>query len=874
MDVIVGHQNLDFDCISSMVAAEKLHPSANIYLQPTAEGNVLEYLNLHRHHFSFFRHKNFDGDSLETLIIVDTNRAERLGPFMEALEQAEEVIVYDHHPPGDSDIDADQYISDQVGALITLMVEQLREESMRISPIEATLFLLGIHQETGSLQFGNTTERDYEAGRYLLASGANLDVVQNFINRPLTDEQMELFHELLSQSRNLSINNVPVTIATATRDEYIPEISLLAHKIQDTENCNLLVVMVQLGDRIQLVFRNRHETVDVGTIASDFGGGGHARAASATLSGVTLEEAREAVEKTLQKRLKPGKQARDLMSYPVHSIRQNLPVEEAYKVMLRLGHQGMPVTNDEEKLVGIISRSDIDKAVQHELEHAPVKGFMSPEVVTVSPDTSLPQIKDRLMNEQIGRLPVIEHGELVGIVTRSDIIRSLHHDYSPRRELFQMTDPSLPGKKTETIAPRMKNVLISSWMKRLRQWGKLAEEIDESIFLVGGCVRDILLDQPTKDIDLVVEEDGIRFARALVEETGGKLSEHEKFRTAVVTLPGGDMVDIATARSEYYSHPAALPDVEIEHTSVLQDLRRRDFTINAMAVHLNPGHFGELLDLYGGRRDLEEGLVRILYATSFHDDPTRMFRAIRFAVRFDFSVEERTRFQMNQALQGKPFDPVSGDRLREELDLVFAEKKPWNVVEKLFDWEILQNLSDDFTCPVSMETWFERLEQYLQRFAVDNPTYPYYLCLLEPLPESSALFIARRLNFPGPQVRQLRKSRKFSEIEPELVEATEPSRIVQLLEEYDDDELLLARMAMASETVEESIRDYLERYRKIEPLVNGDDLKKWGVSPGPTMGKILDELFGYQLDFEIESKKKIKEYFENELKESIKPGVD
>ncbi|MFB6345486.1 MAG: CBS domain-containing protein, partial [bacterium] len=154
--------------------------------------------------------------------------------------------------------------------------------------------------------------------------------------------------------------------------------------------------------------------------------GGHARAASATISGVTLKEARQALEDVLKEQLKPGLTARQIMSHPVHSIRQDLPVEEAQDVMLRLGHQGMPVTNEKDELVGIITRSDIDKAVKHELTHAPVKGFMNPGVVTIDTDTGLHQIQNIMMNEQIGRLPVVEDGKLIGIVTRTDLIRILH----------------------------------------------------------------------------------------------------------------------------------------------------------------------------------------------------------------------------------------------------------------------------------------------------------------------------------------------------------------------------------------------------------------------------------------------------------------
>jgi len=848
MEAILGHQNLDFDCVSSMVAAQKIHPDSNIFLQPTSEGNVLEYLNLYRHHFSFQRHSQFDLDVLETVIVVDTNRRSRLGPYEEAIDAADRIVVYDHHPPEQSNIDADEYYFDSVGALITYMVELLRGRSLQISPIEATLFLLGLHQETGSLQFGNTDARDYETGKFLMEAGANLDVVQNFIHRQLNEDQIDLFNDLLDESRQKTINNVPVTIATAEREEYLGEISLLTHKLQETENCNVLFVLVRLGNRIQMVFRSRYEYVDVGSIAEEFGGGGHGRAASATLSGITLHEAESALEDTLRDRLKPELVAEDIMSKPVHSVRQDLPVSEAQNVMHRLGHQGMPIIDENEELVGIISRTDIDKAIQHDLTHAPVKGFMSPHVVTASQDTSLSQLKEIMMDEQIGRLPIVEGGEIRGIVSRSDMIRALHRKKPLEGETNPAVHQSYSRDIDDNIEPRIPRLLPKPWTHRLKEWGKLAAEMDEQLFIVGGCVRDLLMEKPIKDIDFVVERDGIQFARELVNREGGRCSVHEKFRTAVITLPDDTQIDIATARSEYYSHPAALPDVEIDHVSVAQDLRRRDFTINAMAVSVNPETFGDLLDPYGGRTDIVERQIRILYATSFLDDPTRIFRAVRFAERFHFEIEDRTYLQMKQALRGHPFDPVSGDRIREELNLIFQESEVSNIVQSLYEYEIMQELSPEFSKPGDMSDYFRNAGEYLEQYEVKHPELVYYLILFEPLSDNTAVELAQRLNFPSSYHKQIKKSTDFKSVREQLAEVRSPSEIVRALEDFDYTELLIARCCLEREPIRNSIRKFLNRLAHVEPIVTGDELEEWGLEPGPEMGEILDRLYYYQLD--------------------------
>ncbi|MGM0381482.1 MAG: CBS domain-containing protein [bacterium] len=870
MDIILGHQNHDFDCVASMVAVKKLYPEAKIFLQPTAEGGVLEFLNLYRNHFSFFKYSEYREQDIDRLIVVDTNSRDRLGPYVELLERADKVIVYDHHPPENATIEADEYNFDEAGALITILIEKIRERQLIPNDFEATLFMLGLHQETGGLQFGTTGPRDYEAGRFLLEAGADLDLVQNFCHRRLTDQQRELFRELLDNSRNISINNVPVTLSTAHREEYIPEIALLAHKLRDTENANLICLLVQMGSRIQLVIRNRYSHVDAGAIADQFGGGGHKRAASATLSGVTLEEAREALVNHLNEKLKPELVASNIMTTPVHSIRPDLPVKEAHEVMLRLGHHGLPITDEDNKLIGIITRSDVDKAIDHELTHAPVKGFMTPDVVTIDPDLGLQEIQNVMMSNQIGRLPVVKENRLVGIVTRTDLIRVLHERHQPsREEQFQQPPAYSSIQNPDNIESLLKQILERKWYRRLKEWGELCNQWDDTIFLVGGCVRDILMEESTKDFDLVVENDGIKFARHLVSKVGGEVSVHKKFGTAVITLPDGDKVDVATARSEYYSHPAALPRVELKHASVYQDLQRRDFTINAMAVNLSPGFFGDLLDFYGGRQDIEEGRIRILYSTSFLDDPTRIFRAIRFASRFDFKIGQKTNFQLRQAVEGRPFEPVSGDRLREELFMIFQEEEPWKIVNNLAEYEVLTSLHSGLELDKKMKVWFDNTHKLLSKY---NPNRPelIYLCLFsDSLSAEEARRFGQRLTLSSSNLAILENYHQGLIKTDKLKKADKKSEIYQTLDNIGNGEVLLALRARLPEELSKKIQIYQDELCRQQPLINGKDLQKWGMKPGPELGGLLKKLFLQQLDMPEPTREKLKRKLQYE-----KPGLD
>ncbi len=859
---IVGHQNMDFDCVSSMVAARCLHPGARMYLQPTVEGTVREFLNLYRGQYGFLRYGRSRTRSPDTLIVVDTNRASRLGPYEEWLDSADRVILYDHHPESELDFQTDErYVDRDVGALITSMVERIIDRNLRPTALEATLFMLGLHQETGSLQFGTATERDYRVGTFLMSSGADLDVVQQFYQSYLDEDQRSLFMQLLENLQDREINGFRISFALAEVDDYVPEIALITHKLRDAENLNVLVTLVEMGDRVQVVLRSRVDQVDVGELARAFGGGGHPRASSVTMGDYSLETAREAIERWLLENLQSGLRARDLMSSPVHTVRPDLSLEEAQRVMLRLGHGGMPVVDEDEQLVGVITRHDVDQAMEHELMHAPVKGFMNPDVITADPEDGLMELKNRIIHNQVGRLPVVKGDHLLGIVTRSDIIRALHD-----REMGEPGDGEFETVRSRSedvsvnVEPRVENHFDEEGLEALRRWGSVVDEWDDSLFLVGGCVRDLLLDRPVKDLDLVVEQDGLRFARYLRDAEDCSVSVHEPFQTAEVTLPGGRDVDVATARSEYYSRPAALPEVEVEHTSVRQDLRRRDFTINAMAVDLSPDRFGRLLDPFGGLKDLDEGRIRVLHSMSFQDDPTRLLRAIRFAGRFDFELDEATRHYMNQAVSERIFDPVSGDRIREELDRVMEEPRRAEILTRMEEVGVLGTLHRDLTVPDGFTDHARAAEELIGRYQPRRPVMVYYCLVFDPLSARTRDFLCRRWNFSRERRRIVESYEEFEDLRDGLRKAGDDATVYRLIESIGHWEALLARRAREDRRIRRAIRLYLDDLVRVEPLVDGDDLAEWGMDPGPEMGDLLDELFDHQLNHDIRDPGELKEY--------------
>ena len=236
----------------------------------------------------------------------------------------------------------------------------------------------------------------------------------------------------------------------------------------------------------------------------------------------------------------------------------------------------------------------------------------------------------------------------------------------------------------------MRDHLPPKIFNRLEEAGRLAEQSGVAAFAVGGLVRDLLLRHTNLDVDIAVEGDGMAFARRLADHYKGGLKIFERFATAYVVYPDGFKLDVASARRENYAHPTALPTVA--PSSIKEDLYRRDFTINALAIHLNSSHFGELIDFYGGWRDLKNKTIRVLHDRSFVDDPTRVFRAIRFAQRSGFRIENNTLSLLTETAAGDLIHQLSGPRLRNEVMLLLSEKDPRRAIRRIAEFGLLRFL--------------------------------------------------------------------------------------------------------------------------------------------------------------------------------------
>ena len=617
LTVILTHEHTDFDALAAMLAAAKLYPQALAILPRRMNRNLIEFLALYGEDLPFISLDDLPRQRVDHAILVDTQTVQPV----RGMHLGTTGYVMDHHPLMRELPQGWLFWGEEVGATTTLLVEKLAEQEQEIDPAEATLLMLGIYEDTGALSFESSTPRDLRAAAWLLEHGANLLVVDRFLHHPLTDEQRLLYQELADNSHLHQCHGYSVILATATVAEPVAEISTLAHKLRDLYEPDALFMLVAMDGGIQLVARSTSEAIDVGKIAAAFGGGGHARAAAALIRDGSLPAIYDALVYLLDSRVRPPQTVAQIMSYGApQTLRPTDTMAEAASRMRRYGFEGFPVLENDH-IVGMLTRREIDRALHHGLDRHLVSRYMHSGEVYVTPGDSVETLRHVMTDHDWGQVPVIDTatGKLVGIVTRTDLIK-----------LWAAPRATQPTRLEQQMAAGVPAPLLQ-W---LQQAGSVAQEMGFHLYAVGGFVRDVLLGLPNFDIDLVVEGDAVGLAQRVCERLGGRVRSHQRFGTAKWLVPQSlrasghgslpDSLDFVTARTEFYEHPTALPTVEA--SSIKQDLHRRDFTINTLAVRLEPDRWAELLDFYGGQRDLEKGLIRVLHNLSFVEDPTRISR--------------------------------------------------------------------------------------------------------------------------------------------------------------------------------------------------------------------------------------------------------
>jgi tRNA nucleotidyltransferase (CCA-adding enzyme) len=864
MEIILTHEQADFDAVAALLAASLLDDSATPVLPRKLNRNARAFTALYALDLPFVEARDLQvTGEISQITLVDTQSLITLKGFSPRTR----VNVIDHHMKRENLDPSWNFYGDRVGAVTTLLVENLQEKGTPLTEIQATLLLLGIYEDCGSLSYASTTARDVRCAAYLIDQGANLSLTVNYLNPPLSDEQRQVYHQLVEAAQSHLIHGMRMVIATAAAVGLVEEISSIAHKMRDLLEPDGLIIIVATAEGYRLVMRSTTDHVNVASLAAHFGGGGHERAAAALLqrpSGQTgLDDTSELtriaaeVLRVLPAHITPAVTVRALMSRKPRVISPLLSAAESLKLMQRYGYEGFPVVENG-KVVGLLTRRAVDRALSHKLD-LPARSLMDAGDFSVLPTDTLERIQELMAETGWGQIPVVspDNGQVIGIVTRTDLLKSLH---------------PAPKRHPHHLASRLEEYLPSGQLALLKLIADRADAMGMTMYIVGGPVRDLLLDHKVVDLDIVVEGDAIQLSAQLVETYGGRVTTHHRFGTAKWYLDRSspalsqhiqaldhlpESLDLISARTEFYEHPTALPSVE--RSSIKLDLHRRDFTMNTMAVRLDGRHYGELLDPYGGYADLKRGLIRVLHSLSFIDDPTRAIRAVRFEGRFGFKIEERTLQLMQEA--ETQLRTITGERIRHELDLVMNEDHASAMLQRLSGLGVLASIHPSLTWQADRADTFDSLlaepsppgwqlpAKMNQRPIRQVLAYGFWWMSM-PVAEIEA--VGSRLRLPADVQRvSLQAGALLAKIDTAF--PARPSQLTDLLDPLQPAAIRCAHAALPAGPEKSALEEYMRAWRHIQPGVDGNHLRALKLPAGPVYARILQQLRHAWLDGQVTS---------------------
>jgi len=853
MRLILTHEQADFDAVASLLGAYLLDSEAFPVLPRKLNRNVRSFISIYGEELPFVNAQDLPAEKIEYITLVDTQSPVSI----KGIHKTTRFKIIDHHPARQDIPPEWDATYNETGSTTTILAESISEDQISLSILQATLLLLGIYEDTGSLSYASTIGRDARAAAYLIDQGANLQIVVNFLNPPLSMEQVLFYDRLSSNAKIHYINGNRIVITSGDLCDFNEEISTLAHKLRDQLDPDGLFVIASTDEGIRLIARSTTNQIDVGAITAHFGGGGHDRAAAALIRASDTEDNQASINKITQELLdilpnyvRPSITVSQIMSKSPHVLSPDTLVDEASRLMQYYGYEGYPVV-EAGKVIGLLTRRSVDKALNHKLILT-TASLMDANEVWVRPDDSIQHLQTCMAESGWGQVPVVDPvtGEMIGIVTRTDLLKLL--------------SSKTTGKNRDNLEEKLISALSPDRLALIHSIAEEAVAMKSAIYIVGGFVRDLLLGRPSIDFDIVVEGDAIQIAQKVAARYGGRVTVHSRFGTAKWYLQESDIkgtdmpvfLDFITARLEFYSHPTALPT--IERSSIKLDLHRRDFTINTLAIRLDGRYFGELYDFWGGQNDLREHQIRVLHSLSFIDDPTRMIRAVRFEQRFGFQIETRTLKLMHEA-KGL-LNNLSGDRIRHEINLIMDEQDCAKIFTRLDALGLLKSLHPSLP-------WSQTIHRELDESIEKTPQKNWglvtklkvtsdrrnmgYLLWLSNLSEKDVDPVCHRLRLSESLKKNIHSIHMITNSVPNLINAP-PSKVCRRLDGISLIEIFVAYLKVDNDEAR-LLEKYVVSWRTKYPKTTGDDLLKLKLPPSKVYQEILHLLRDAWLDGEIKS---------------------
>ncbi len=424
MKLITTHKGSDFDALACVVAAGLIYPDAKPVMPGSLNANVKAFLAIHKNIFEIHTPDEIDLDQVNTLISVDTHSWNRLDRRLLKLKEKPDlkIIVFDHHMDGD--MDGQENTVRETGAAITLLVKEIEKQRKLLTPIQATLFLLGLYEDTGNLSFPSTLAEDAYAAAFLLDRKADLNILATFLKQAYGRQQKDILHEMIQDAQRMEIGGFTISFPKVELKGRIQNLAMVMQMYREIVNVDAAFGIFKDVERnkVMVIGRSGVDDINVGLIMKSLGGGGHPGAGSALLKSVNPDTVQETLTALIEGNQQSSVMLSDIMSYPVITINQSTPVEKVVMILREKGCTGMPVVDDDDNIVGVVSRRDFKRIRKSNQMKSPIKAFMTPNPIVIAHDRSAIEAARLMIKHDVGRIPVIQDDRIIGIITRSDVM--------------------------------------------------------------------------------------------------------------------------------------------------------------------------------------------------------------------------------------------------------------------------------------------------------------------------------------------------------------------------------------------------------------------------------------------------------------------
>ena len=680
MKIITTINNPDFDIFASAIAAQRIFKDHNIIFPGNFTPDISNYLKNTGVYFPYYLIEELNIKKISSLVIVGTTSLELINrEIVKKIESIENIYFIDNEKKENELEKNITYICDESSACISIVIDKIFEHNSTISDEESKLFLTALYKKTNNFLKNNIQQVDFKAAAKLINKNINIKEIAKYSHNPLLNFSNDIFRKLLLNMKSYNNSGLTLGITYIKNEEFHDSFLINLERLWDSLDYDTLIVLYQIREKTYFYCKTR-EIFDLKTLLTPFFINiKKERTAFGFYNILNIEKIRNQIRDNFEKISLDFRKIKNIMTSPVRTVFANMTVKEVNKIMDQTGHKNLPVIK-KEKIVGIIRRKEIKLAIQHKMHHTRIEKLMNKSIIAINKEKSIQHAKELFHKNNMNCLLVLENGILLGIVTTKDLFIK---DY-------ETTEMRIDIPQTQKITNLINRRVPKEIQSILKIIGSLSSTYDISVFVVGGFVRDLILNRDNLDLDIVVEGNANEFTEKIADFLNIKVEHHKEFLTSKLTFKNGITVDFASARTEYYEKPAILPRVKM--STIKKDLYRRDFSINAMAIKLNTEEYGILVDFFNSRGDLISKKIRILHNLSFLEDPTRILRGIRFEQRFDFSFEETTLTLLKEAVKKKFLERVSGQRLREELINILKEKNPFYSIKRIKDLRIYTHL--------------------------------------------------------------------------------------------------------------------------------------------------------------------------------------